>query len=264
MLDSTSHATGSDREAAAFANAMDAITRIVGSAHVKRSADDLAAAGRATIPQPKMPAAVVYPGTADDVAAIMRIAREHQARALALQPRTELGIRFGDAVSVNTVVLHLERLDRIIEVNEELAYAVVEPGVTYRQLKRYLQQHHPALWCDCTDGPPDGSVIGNALDRGLGVTHYSDHFGSLCGLDAVLPDGELRPHRRRPGELQNLAYAQVGRRPVPRGHVQPIELRGRGQGRCLAHAAAGGILLIPVRPRATNPTCRRSSIPCAA
>jgi 4-cresol dehydrogenase (hydroxylating) len=89
------------------------------------------------------------------------------------------------------VILHLGRLDRILEINETLAYAVIEPGVTYRQLRAYLDQHHPDLWCDCTDGPPDGSVIGNALDRGLGVTHYADHFGSLCGLEVVLPTGEV-------------------------------------------------------------------------
>ena len=90
-----------------------------------------------------------------------------------------------------TVLVHLERLNRIIEVNDELAYCLLEPGVTYRQLKAHLERHNPTLWCDCTDGPPDGSVIGNALERGLGVTSYSDHFGTLCGLEVVLADGSL-------------------------------------------------------------------------
>jgi hypothetical protein len=34
-----------------------------------------------------------------------------------------------------------------------------------------------------TSGPPDGSVLGNALDRGAGYTPYFDHFGMLCGLE---------------------------------------------------------------------------------
>jgi 4-cresol dehydrogenase (hydroxylating) len=91
----------------------------------------------------------------------------------------------------NTVVLHLERMNRILEVNEDLAYALIEPGVTYRQLKRHLVESGSRLWCDCTDGPPEGSVLGNALERGMGVTHYADHFGTLCGLEVVLADGSV-------------------------------------------------------------------------
>jgi 4-cresol dehydrogenase (hydroxylating) len=175
----------------AVERAMDAAAKVVGPDHVKRSHADLVAAAKATIPAPQSPLGVIYPGSADEVVAIVNIAREH---ALAIWPCSKgknWGYGSATPATENAVVLHLERLDRIIEVNEELAYAVVEPGVTYRQLKRHLEMHHPSLWCDCTDGPPDGSVIGNALDRGLGVTHYSDHFGSLCGLEVVLPDAQV-------------------------------------------------------------------------
>jgi 4-cresol dehydrogenase (hydroxylating) len=175
----------------ALERAMPALAKAVGPEYVKTSQADLAAAAKATVPSPKRPLAVVYPGNAHEIVAVMNIARAH---GLALWPCSKgknWGYGSATPASGDTVVLHLERLDRIIEVNEDLAYAVIEPGVTYRQLKRHLEQHHPRLWCDCTDGPPDGSVIGNALDRGLGVTHLSDHFGSLCGLEVVLPDGEI-------------------------------------------------------------------------
>ncbi len=36
-----------------------------------------------------------------------------------------------------------------------------------------------------------GSVIGNALERGLGYTPYGDHASKLCGLEVALPTGEL-------------------------------------------------------------------------
>lgn len=85
----------------------------------------------------------------------------------------------------------LERLNRIIEINTEMAYVIVEPGVTYRQLHQHLQERQISLWVDCTDGPADGSVMGNALERGIGETDYGDHFGNICGLEAVLPDGSL-------------------------------------------------------------------------
>ncbi|KAK5447939.1 hypothetical protein LTS15_009438 [Exophiala xenobiotica] len=33
--------------------------------------------------------------------------------------------------------------------------------------------------------------MGNALDRGVGYTPYGDHFGMHCGMEIVLPDGEV-------------------------------------------------------------------------
>lgn len=77
-----------------------------------------------------------------------------------------------------------------IEVNEEMAYAIVEPGVTYFELHNYLRERKSRLWA----APPQpgwGSVIGNTLDRGLGYTAYADHSSTYCGLEVVLADGGL-------------------------------------------------------------------------
>jgi 4-cresol dehydrogenase (hydroxylating) len=68
---------------------------------------------------------------------------------------------------------------------------VIEPGVTYKQLADHLKSRAIKLWADCTDSTPEGSVLGNALDRGLGHTPYGDHFGNLCGLEVVLANGEV-------------------------------------------------------------------------
>lgn len=44
-------------------------------------------------------------------------------------------------------------------------------------------------------GPPGrarpGGVVGNALDRGVGWTPYGDNWGSQCGMEVVLANGEL-------------------------------------------------------------------------
>jgi 4-cresol dehydrogenase (hydroxylating) len=68
---------------------------------------------------------------------------------------------------------------------------VIEPGVTYKQLADHLRSRAIKLWADCTDSTPEGSVLGNALDRGLGHTPHGDHFGNLCGLEVVLANGEV-------------------------------------------------------------------------
>ena len=36
-----------------------------------------------------------------------------------------------------------------------------------------------------------GSVIGNTLEYGVGYTPYGEHAANACGLEVVLPDGEL-------------------------------------------------------------------------
>jgi 4-cresol dehydrogenase (hydroxylating) len=177
-------------DSAIFDAAMEEMRRAIGVEHVATSGAALEHAGRATIPDPKRPSAILRPGSADEVAEVVRIAHRHRIPLWPVSQGRNWGYGSGTPALENTAVLHLGRLDRIVEVNEDLAYAVIEPGVTYRQLRTHLDRHHPNLWCDCTDGPPEGSVIGNALDRGLGVTHYADHFGTLCGLEVVLPSGE--------------------------------------------------------------------------
>jgi 4-cresol dehydrogenase (hydroxylating) len=151
----------------------------------------LAQIGRATLPDPRQPGAVVFPTTVAEVAAVVRLANEFRVPVWPVSKGRNWGYGSATPAIENTVLLHLERMNRILEVNEDLAYAVIEPGVTYRQLKQHLVDSGSRLWCDCTDGPPEGSVLGNALERGMGVTHYADHFGTLCGLEVVLPDGSI-------------------------------------------------------------------------
>jgi len=163
----------------------------IGGEHMHASGAELERVAKATIPQSKRPAALVTPKDRAEVAQLVRIASHYGVPLWPVSQGRNWGYGSATACLDDAVVLHLGRLNQILEVNKELAYAVIEPGVTYRQLRQFLELHHPDLWCDCTDGPPDGSVIGNALDRGLGVTHYADHFGTLCGLEVVLPSGQL-------------------------------------------------------------------------
>ena len=71
-----------------------------------------------------------------------------------------------------------------------LAYAIVEPGVTYLDLYKFIQDKKYPLWIDCTD-PGWGSVLGNTLEHGIGYTPYGDHAGHQCGMEVVLADGEV-------------------------------------------------------------------------
>jgi len=90
------------------------------------------------------------------------------------------------------VTLDLKRMNRILEVNEDRNFALVEPGVTYFDLYRYIQERDLKVWIDCPD-PGWGSPVGNALDHGVGYTMqaFRDHFSAHCGMEVVLANGEV-------------------------------------------------------------------------
>ncbi len=163
----------------------------LGEAHVLTGAEDLARHSRCTVPWESRCAAVVYPGSTAEVAAVLRIAGQHGVPVWPFSTGRNWGYGATLAPDSGAIVMLLARMDRILEVNEALAYAVVEPGVTYAQLYAHLQRHGHRLWVDCIDGTPHGSVIGNALERGVGETPYGDHYGNLCGLEVVLAGGEV-------------------------------------------------------------------------
>jgi len=170
--------------------ALEELRAVVGGEHVLTSPADLERYSRCTIPWQRQCGAVVFPDNAEEVAGIVRIAGRYGIPLWPFSTGVNQGYGATLATADGALVMLLTRMNRILEVNDKLAYAVIEPGVTYRQLNAYLKEHGHRLWLDCTDGPPQGSVLGNALDRGIGETPYGDHFGNLCGLEVVLPTGE--------------------------------------------------------------------------
>jgi 4-cresol dehydrogenase (hydroxylating) len=174
-----------------FDQAVAEMRAAVGSEHVRLDRETLARYSCDTIPWQRTCSAVVSPSSRDEVCAIVKIAARHRLPLWTFSKGKNWGYGATMAAQNGVVILLLERMNRILEVNEDLAYAVMEPGVTYKQLADHLNSRAIKLWADCTDSTPEGSVLGNALDRGLGHTPYGDHFGNLCGLEVVLADGEV-------------------------------------------------------------------------
>ncbi|KAM5343913.1 hypothetical protein ACJ41O_012450 [Fusarium nematophilum] len=110
-----------------------------------------------------------------------------------------------------------KHMNRVLEVDTEGAYALVEPGVTYFDLYEYLEKNNlrEKVWIDVPD-LGGGSVIGNAVERGVGYSPYGDHWMMHCGLEVVLPNGELV--RTGMGALPDKA---AGHRPGLRPDQQP-------------------------------------------
>jgi 4-cresol dehydrogenase (hydroxylating) len=144
-----------------------------------------------TLPVQRDIAAVLRPGSVEEIQQIVRIANAHHVSLYPISTGRNWGYGAAQPVRDHNVVVDLSRLDRIVEVNTELAYAVVEPGVTQQQLYRHLQQYPTQLWLNPTGAGPHCSVLGNTLERGFGIGPNGDHFLSQCGMEVVLATGEL-------------------------------------------------------------------------
>lgn len=136
------------------------------------------------------PSAAVAPASTEQVQEIVRAANRFGVPLWPVSCGKNLGYGGASPRMPGTVVLDLKRMNRILEVSEEDGYALVEPGVSYFDLYNHIQAKGLKLWLDVPD-PGWGSVMGNALDHGVGYTPYGDHFAMQCGMEVVLPTGEL-------------------------------------------------------------------------
>ena len=136
------------------------------------------------------PAAVVSPGSVEEVQTVLRIANAYRVPLWVVSTGKNCGYGGASPRVSGSVTVELSRMNRILELNEEQGYALVEPGVRFFDLYQYIRERSARLWIS-VPGLGWGSVVGNALERGFGYTAYGDHSRNICGLEVVLPDGEL-------------------------------------------------------------------------
>ncbi len=143
-------------------------------------------------PDELIPSAAVAPDSVEQVQAIVRVANEYKIPLYSISTGKNFAYGGPSPNVRGSVTVDLKRMNRVLEVDAKRNFAVVEPGVSYIDLYRYIQERGLKVWIDTPD-PGWGSPIGNALDHGIGYTQgfYRDHFGAHCGMEVVLPNGEV-------------------------------------------------------------------------
>ncbi len=134
--------------------------------------------------------AVVEPKNTEEVQAVVRIASTYGVPVWPHSQGRNLGYGGASPRVAGSLQISLRKMNRVLEINEELAYAVVEPGVTWFDLYDALE----AGGHDLQVIVPDlgwGSVIGNQLDNGMGYMPLGQDHQTLTGLEVVLADGSL-------------------------------------------------------------------------
>ncbi|MFH1262714.1 MAG: FAD-linked oxidase C-terminal domain-containing protein [Pseudomonadota bacterium] len=135
-------------------------------------------------------AAVLFPRSTAEVAQVLRLASE---LGVPIVPRGAGSGLSGAAVpSRDSIVLSLERMNRIFTIDEVDAIAVVEPGVITGAIRAAVEEKGlfyppiPASIDLCTIG---GNVATNA--GGLCAVKYGVTREYVLGLEVVLPTGDV-------------------------------------------------------------------------
>jgi glycolate oxidase subunit GlcD len=166
------------------------LSAIVGERHViTRETALLAYASDALPGYDKRPSLAVFPGTRDELIAVMRRLAADGVPFVARGAGTGLS---GGALADGTVLLGLQRLKRILNIDVDARTATVEPGVVNATLSRAVVAHglhyapDPSSQSACTLG---GNLAENA--GGPHCLKYGVTLNHVVRATVVLPDGEL-------------------------------------------------------------------------
>ncbi len=89
----------------------------------------------------------------------------------------------------NIILLDLSGLNKILDFDPELGLVTLEPGVTQQQLSEYLIANNYNYMVPVTGAGPECSILANALERGYGITPYTEHFAATTAIQGYWADG---------------------------------------------------------------------------
>ena len=177
----------------------DRLAEIVGARRVLFKPSELLTYTADALPSyHKRPGLAVFPGTRDEVIAVVR---ELAARGLPFVARGAGTGLSGGALADGVVLIGLNRLSRVLSVDAENCLAVVEPGVVNVALSRAVAAHglhyapDPSSQAACTIG---GNVAENA--GGPHCLKYGVTTNHIVALTVLLPSGEVVKLGRAEGE----------------------------------------------------------------
>ncbi|HEX5695812.1 MAG TPA: FAD-binding oxidoreductase [Acidimicrobiia bacterium] len=135
-------------------------------------------------------AAVVRPGSVEEVQEVVRVCHEH---AVPLVPQGgNTGLVGGSVPHRGEVVVSLRRLDRLGPVDRQTRQVTVGAGVTVAMVEAHAREAGLSYGVDLASR--DSATIGGTIATnagGMNVVAYGDTRQQLAGLEVVLSDGEL-------------------------------------------------------------------------
>jgi hypothetical protein len=139
--------------------------------------------------KPKLPDYVVMAENVEQIQQIMRFANTEKIPVIPFTAGTNIG---GLCIPERGgILLDLKRMNKILKIDAESHYAVIEPGVSHGQLAEALYEHK--LRFGWPVGPPSASVSSCAINHGIGGLNarYGLNSQEITSMEVVLPTGEL-------------------------------------------------------------------------
>jgi glycolate oxidase len=166
------------------------LTDIVGQEHISTDQEDLICYSFDATNEQFLPSAVVFPESAQEISAILKLANKEQFPVIPRGAGT--GFSGGSLTVLGGVVLVTSRLKQIIEIDTDNLTAVVEPGVICGAFQKEVETY--GLYY-----PPDPSSLGfstlggNVAEcaGGPSALKYGVTRDYVTGLEVVLPTGEI-------------------------------------------------------------------------
>ncbi len=181
----------SGKEKAMIGNdVLDEIRALVGARHVLSSKEELLCYSYDPSPVIAMPDAVVFPGSTEEVAGVLRIANRGR---IPVVPRGAGSNLCGGVIPTRGgIVLLSQRMNRILEIDRRNLTATVQPGVVLADL-------HAAVEKLGLFYPPDPaslaiSTLGGNIAEGSGgprAVKYGTTKDYVLGLEVVLASGDV-------------------------------------------------------------------------
>ena len=132
---------------------------------------------------------MVFPENRDDVVAVLQTANEYKIPITVMSGGVNV---VGACIpEKDGIVIDLRRMDRIIEINTDSGYAVVEPGVNFDRFSAALADK--GFRCAIPTAPGGASPLGNYISRPSGSL-ANRHLDLIQDLEVVLPDGTILKH----------------------------------------------------------------------
>ena len=166
------------------------LKEIVGKDQVSTEKADLICYSYDATQQKFLPDVVVHPQTSDQISRIMRLAN---AEKVPVFPRgAGSGFTGGSLPTKSGIVLTTERMDKILEIDEENLVATVQPGVVTEQFQLAVEK--VGLFY-----PPDPASLkfstlgGNVAECAGGprCVKYGVTKDYILGLEVVTPTGDI-------------------------------------------------------------------------
>jgi glycolate oxidase len=136
------------------------------------------------------PEVVVQVTSAEQISRVFRLAQQER---IPVTPRSAgYGLSGGAVPVCGGIVLSTEKMNRILEIDQENLMATVEPGVITGDLHRAVEA--VGLFYPPDPASLDSCMLGGNIAEGAGgprAVKYGTTEDYVCGLEAVLPTGEI-------------------------------------------------------------------------